>query len=85
MKLSELSSKDVIHEQDGAKLGKIVDVEVDIATGRILNVNIHRGFRFMNLFTNKDVLQIPWQKIVKVGNDVIIVETEHKRVKEKED
>lgn len=78
MKLTDISAKDVINDEDGAKLGKISDVEIDVATGRILNVSIYRGFKFMNLFGNKDVVQIPWNKIIKIGNDVIIVENSQK-------
>ena len=32
MVLSELSTKDVVNNEDGIKLGRIVDVEIDIAT-----------------------------------------------------
>ena len=38
MKLSEISSKDVINDEDGVKLGKIVDAEIDVATGKIVVV-----------------------------------------------
>lgn len=78
MKLTDISAKDVINDEDGAKLGKISDVEIDVATGRILNVSIYRGFKFMSLFGNKDTVQIPWNKIIKIGNDVIIVENSQK-------
>jgi len=74
MLLSELSLKDVISEKDGAKMGKITDLEIDTMTGRILSVKVQLGFRFANLFSNKDVSNIPWQKILKIGNDVIIVD-----------
>ncbi len=79
MKLSEISSKDVIDDEDGTRLGKIADAEIDVATGKILNVNIYRSFKFLNWFNNKDVIQIPWNNIIKIGNDVIIVENRQKR------
>ena len=78
MKLSEISSKDVIDDEDGTRLGKIADAEIDVATGKILNVNIYRSFKFLNWFNNKDVIQIPWNNIIKIGNDVIIVENRQK-------
>ena len=28
----------------------------------------------LHLFGNKDVVQIPWNKIMKIGSDVVIVE-----------
>ena len=41
MKLSEISSKDVINDEDGVKLGKIVDAEIDVDTGKIVNGSIY--------------------------------------------
>lgn len=78
MKLSEISSKDVINDEDGVKLGKIVDAEIDVATGKIVNVTIYRGFKFFNVFGSKVNVQIPWNKIIKIGNDVVIVENNQK-------
>lgn len=78
MKLSEISSKDVINDEDGVKLGKIVDAEIDVATGKIVSVTIYRGFKFFNVFGSKDNVQIPWNKIIKIGNDVVIVENNQK-------
>ena len=75
MKLSEISSKDVINDEDGVK---IVDAEIDVATGKIVNVTIYRGFKFFNVFGSKDNVQIPWNKIIKIGNDVVIVENNQK-------
>ena len=40
MVLSELSLKDVVNNEDGIKLGKIVDVEVDVATGKVTSIMI---------------------------------------------
>ena len=78
MKLSEISSKDVINDEDGVKLGKIVDAEIDVATGKIVNVTIYRGFKFFNVFGSKDNVQIPCNKIIKIGNDVVMVENNQK-------
>ncbi len=80
MKLSELSTKDIIDEEDGSKLGKIADLDIDVATGKVLNISIYRSFKFLNLFSNKDIMLIPWNKIVKIGNDVIIVENKEKKI-----
>ncbi len=35
MKLSEISSKDVINDEDGVKLGKIVDAEILVIAYRM--------------------------------------------------
>ena len=54
MVLSELSAKDVVNNEDGIKLGRIVDVEIDVASGKILNIAIDRGFRFASIFSTKN-------------------------------
>lgn len=74
MVLSELSAKDVVNNEDGIKLGRIVDIEIDVASGKVLNVTIDRGFRFASIFTSKNQTVIPWSRIIKIGNDVIIVD-----------
>lgn len=74
MKLTELMSKDIINDEDGSKLGKICDLELDTTSGTIQNIIINRGFRINNLFANKEAAFIPYNKIIKIGNDVIIVD-----------
>ncbi len=74
MKLTELMSKDIINDEDGSKLGKICDLELDTTTGTIQNIIINRGFKFNNLFTSKEAAFIPYNKIIKIGNDVVIVD-----------
>lgn len=76
MKLSELSYKDVIREEDGTKLGRIQDITIDAATGKILSIHLNNNSKF-NIFSVKEQMMIPWNKIVKIGSDVIIVETVH--------
>ncbi len=74
MKLTELMSKDIINDDDGAKLGRIVDLEIDTTSGDVLSIIINRGFRINNLFSGKEATSIPYSKIIKIGNDVIIVD-----------
>lgn len=74
MKLTELMSKDIINDDDGAKLGRIIDLELDTTNGEVLNIIISRGFRINNLFSNKEATSIPYNKIIKIGNDVVIVD-----------
>ncbi len=78
MKLSDISSKDVINDEDGVRLGKIGDAEIDVATGKILNVHIYSSFKFLNWLNHKDIVTVPWKNIIKIGNDVIIVENGQK-------
>lgn len=72
MRLSELTSKDVINDKDGCRLGKIIDLDIDEDSGKIKNIIIGWNFNLIRSF-KKDHAQVEWSKIIKVGNDVIIV------------
>lgn len=73
MKLSQITKKDVINEQEGVKLGRIHDLEIDPASGKILNVKI-QSLNIRSFLSTKTGIEIPWNKIIKIGNDVIIVD-----------
>ena len=67
-------SKDIINDEDGIKLGKIIDIELDSNDGNIISVIINKGIKLSNIFSTKEQIVIPWSKIIKIGNDVIIVD-----------
>jgi len=71
--LGELQSKDVINVVDGTKMGRINNMEIDITTGKIISIIVQTNTRFMNFFTGNNNVVIPWNQIVKVGGEVIIV------------
>lgn len=77
MKLSELTIKDIVNDHDGSKIGKIIDLEIDVATGKILNVYIQGGSKIYQLFSRNSIL-VPWNKIIKIGSDVVIVDEGYK-------
>ena len=83
MRLSELTSKDVINDKDGCRLGKVVDLDIDENFGKIKSIIIGWNFNLIKSF-KKDHAKVDWSKIIKVGNDVIIVShpTENKGHKE---
>ena len=75
MKLSDLEIKDVIREEDGTRLGKISDITIDAASGKVISIHVTKGIRLSGLFSSNDEILVPWNKIVKIGSDVIIVDT----------
>lgn len=81
MLLSELSVKDIVNDQDGSKIGKVTDLEIDPITGKILSIKISGGSRFYNLFS-KNIISVPWNRILKIGSDVIIIDKQTKIDKE---
>lgn len=82
MNISDLRMKDVIEAEDGRRLGYINDIEIEPEAGRIeaLIIPGRRSWRW--LFSHNDDVILPWQRIVKLGIDVIIVRRE---VQTKED
>ena len=75
MKLKELLTKDVINEQDGIKLGRVYDLDIDIASGKISSIRIKDGNRLSGFLKSNNSVEVSWNKIIKIGNDVIIVDT----------
>ncbi len=70
---SDIRQKDVININNGRRLGTIVDMNFS-PDGRISSIAVPGPFNVMNLFrgTRADVV-IPWECIVKIGEDVILV------------
>lgn len=75
MKLKEFLTKDVINEQDGIKLGRVYDLDIDVASGKISTIKIKDGNRLSNFLKSGGITEVSWQKIIKIGSDVIIVDT----------
>lgn len=72
MRLSDLQAKDIINTKDGKKLGKIIDAEID-NKGVIVYFAVEQRkiFRF---FSSNPEINITFNQIVKIGEDVILVE-----------
>ncbi len=74
--INDLRDKDVINISDGRKLGCVTDVEIDICNGRLVAIMVpgeQRGF----IFSKCEEIRIPWDRIVRIGNDAILVDLRH--------
>ncbi|MCY0898001.1 MAG: YlmC/YmxH family sporulation protein [Firmicutes bacterium] len=74
VKTSELKLKDVINVTDGRRLGLIGDLELDLQEGRVKSVVVPGASRFLGLFGRDHDTVIDWDRIQKIGHDVILVE-----------
>ncbi len=74
MRLSDLQSKMVINVLDGRHLGVIMDAEIS-ETGNIISFTIMNKHFFRRLFHNESEIILYFKQIVKIGEDVILVET----------
>lgn len=72
-RISSLWTLDVINVVDGRRLGNIVDIDIDMETGQINELILSGPGRFF-WFGRRDDISIPWNKIVKIGVDVILVD-----------
>lgn len=73
-RVTELCDKEVINLCDGRRLGYVSDVEVDTCDGCLCAI-IVPGSDKCSLFSSskQDSIVIPWEKIDKIGDDIIIV------------
>ena len=70
----DLKRRDVKNITDGACLGRITDINLTFPTGRFLGIFVPGKKRpfFCNIFSKNDIY-IEEYKIIKIGNDVILV------------
>lgn len=74
MKFSDMRTKEVICAQDGQRLGFVSDMEFDIDTGEVKSVIVPGAYRFMGVFGRDDDIVISWDRIITIGDDLIIIE-----------
>ena len=67
---SQLCDKDVINCNDGAKLGNVTDIEIRTDDCRITAMIVKQC---TSILKKAEDIKIPWDKIEKIGTDVIIV------------
>ena len=74
MHLSELQQKEIINISNGKRIGIIVDVIID-TNGNIQKLVLEekRGRKF-----SKEEYEILWSQIIKVGDDIILIDTRNK-------
>ncbi len=73
-RIEELRCKEVINVCTGQRLGFVYDVEADVSTGQILALVIPGPCRFFGLFGREDDYCIPWDKISRIGEDIILID-----------
>lgn len=72
MRLSELQHKDIINIEDGKKVGNIIDVKIN-DKGQMEGLIVERSKFFISFFTSNNEVEIKWEQIEKIGEDVILV------------
>lgn len=76
VKLSEMKEKEVININNGEKIGFIYDFEIDIESGDITDIVLPSMGKILGLFGKSNDLVIPWENMMKIGTDTILVDLE---------
>jgi YlmC/YmxH family sporulation protein len=66
--------REVINVLDGKKLGNIIDIDLDIEKGKVMAFMLPGQVRGWSIFSKREEIVVPWDKIVRIGRDVILVE-----------
>ena len=74
MKFTELHRKEVICMSDGRRLGYIADACVELPEGRVVSIVVPGPCRFFGLLGRRDDYIIPWNKICRMGPDIVLVD-----------
>lgn len=84
MTFTELKQKDVVNICDGRRLGKPMDLVLNEgACVEALVVPVSSGF--LNLLKQeKEGCLVPWNRVLRIGSDVILVEVHELTEKEAE-
>lgn len=75
MRYKDISGKEVVHISKGARLGTLghIDLQIDRSTGKIKSL-IVPDYHWFGLKKNDAEMEIPWQSIKNIGEDIILVD-----------
>lgn len=75
MTLSDIEEKDVINVVTGERIGYVSSLKIDTNSGQIIAMTVQPSMRFISFFSKEEEesIVVPWNQILKIGEDVIIV------------
>ncbi len=74
LRAGDLRQKEVINIATGMRLGFVSDVEINFEDGYIESIVVPVQNRFFFFFGKNDDYIIPWKDIIRVGDDIILVD-----------
>ena len=80
---SDLRYKEVIDVHSGFRLGYVCDAEFDDAEGRFISLITPGKAKLFGLLGREDDYVLPWNCIVRIGNDIILVEAKEEFMRRK--
>jgi len=81
MRLSQIGGKEIVNLNTGERLGIVAeaDLVIDEATGNILKLLIPEERSQFSLFGERGFIEVPWENVRKIGNDMIIIEQDERK------
>lgn len=70
--ITDLRDREVINICDGRRLGFVCDVEINICDGRVIALIVPGEQKLLQIGCGGG-LRIPWDKIERIGDDIILV------------
>jgi len=74
--IADLRYKEIINLNSGHRLGFVYDAEITLPEGQVTALIVPSPARFFGLFGREEDMIIPWEKITKIGEDIILVDVE---------
>ena len=79
MTLSDIEEKDVINVVTGERIGFVSSLRIDTNSGQIIAITVQPSMKFVSFFSKDEAsVVVPWNQILKIGEDVIIVNVAQK-------
>ena len=83
MRCAQLRCREIINVCSGHRLGYVGDVEIELATGRLLAFIVPGRLRFFGLLGREEDYVIPFDCVSRIGEDIILVEIKGEYRREK--
>lgn len=75
----ELRAKEVVNIYDGRSLGHIIDIIIDTRCARVTGIVVAGDRNFFNIFKSNCDFFIPYNRICRIGKDIILVELNYSK------
>ena len=76
-RFSDFRYKEVINVRSGQRLGYVCDALFTTQEGRITALVVPGKVKYFGLFGREEDYVLPWECISRIGDDLILVESEH--------
>ena len=79
MRLVDLGDKEIVNLNNGARHGLLSEADLlfDERSGAIKAILVQESKGRMGFWSGRDLLQLPWSPIRKIGEDIILFEPPH--------